>query len=121
MNAAIAGTGRVSCGSWGPATGYASRPLEGGEEEVVLDARAPVRIEGRVTAPEGVPVGGLPVFARVMPEWMMRFYGMTALRPDVGLRRQWLPWAGATPVPPPPMITMCSIITHYHTTLKVPP
>ncbi len=88
----VVAVGWLSLRSWGPKTGFSNLRIEDPLEPAVLEMRSPARIVGRVTAPEGVTVEGLPVFVRLTPDWMMRRNGLTAFRPDVPLRHQWLPW-----------------------------
>jgi len=89
----VVAAGWIGLRSWGPKTGFADLRIEDPLEPAELEIRAPARIDGRVSAPEGVTVEGLPIFVRLTPDWMLRRNGMSAFRPDISLRRQWLPWA----------------------------
>jgi len=53
-----------SCSFWGPSAGFGEQEFE--------DPAEPVRLDGRVTAPEGVAVSSLPVWVRITPPWMRR-------------------------------------------------
>lgn len=82
-----------NCRYWGPSIAYAEELFEGVREPIVLNAKASVRLEGRVVAPEGFAVAGLPVWVRLSPFWMLRQRGWMAGRRDVPLTRPWLPWS----------------------------
>jgi hypothetical protein len=88
----LVGGMKGGCSFWGPSVSFGEHEFEDPTEPVVLDARAPVRIDGRVTAPEGVAVSSLPVWVRITPPWMRRDMAWMGPRPGP-LARPWLPWA----------------------------